>query len=470
MKHLLELPGRGDQRISLENGISPAIYPFAGYLWQDGENIVFKNGGPTCMPGWEEIITTATPVMVLEQAYDEVDKTGRIYLGFASMLQLWQASRGIVTLGAGYGGSSWSLAPWGSWLIATNGVDPIQIWKGNYETQAVALGTSAADFTKAALVTKLGPHLIVANVDGERGQSRIVWSAEDDVENWDIADEASLAGDLYIRDLESGIISMVPLGNELALYSKDTMSILTYKGAPLIFGVEKIMSNIGSVGKNAVAVVEDKNIGMSRQGVWITDGVASKYVDNPAMGDFIQEDINWDAADKVVAFNDENSRMVVFYYPSGSSTENDAGVGFNYDTGAWTRFSFGRNAAIPRQVFSYPITAGGNKLYWQGSGTTANGAAINSWIVSQPMDMGDVNIYKRLQHVQLGMTGSGLTLKLGVQETLSDTVSYFFSETAGLHNYFQDRETPLLTIRFEGNGPWSVTGIIVDGVPTGRYV
>ena len=465
-KTLLDLPGEGQNFMSLESGVSPALFPASGFIWFDAENVVFKDGGPQSMKGWLELVQVGRQVRQLEQAFIDAIDSQRVYIGTDSQLFLWQAPSGLVQLGDSYTSSAWSFVTFGTWLLATNGVDTPQIWKNDLFAPAVDM---TVPFDWAKIFRKLGPHIIAMNTSTNGAE--IAWSSADDPDDW-TPTPINSAGDLIVRDLESDIITAEYIADRLAIYSKDGMALLANTGFPFYFGQERVLDNIGAVGLNAVASVGRLNYGMGFQGIWVTDGFRADYIDSPAIRSFLEADLNQDAVDKVVAYNDEAEQQVIWYYPSGSATENDAGIGYNYQNGAWTRYDFGRSAAVPRVVFNYPLTGDDNSVYEQGNGLTANGEDIISWVQSRPLDMKAPELFKRIQLIRLHLEQSGtLNLSLGEQTDLSDAVSFFYDEAAQISNYIPDRETPFLTVKLLGTGAnWKLSGFRIGGEAAGGVI
>ena len=90
--------------------------------------------------------------------------------------------------------------------------------------------------------------------------------------------------------------------------------------------------------------------------------------------DYVFGDINRDQLAKVVAVPNTVTSEVWWFYPSGSSKENDRYVIFNYSEGTWSIGSLGRTAGVDRGVFNYVFLAGSDgTLYQHETGATYDG-------------------------------------------------------------------------------------------------
>ena len=151
----------------VQSGIFPALAPNQLALWRDGENIDFTEGAIEKSKGWTvEPGTTVGgqtyEINALAQAAPETER--RIYSGLGgaaySALRVWDSGVGR-DLGHAYANGQWSLETWGTWLLATNDVDPVQVWKGGVSGAAALAGVAVS---RAKIVRKLANHVILYNL------------------------------------------------------------------------------------------------------------------------------------------------------------------------------------------------------------------------------------------------------------------------------------------------------------------
>ena len=82
-----------------------------------------------------------------------------------------------------------------------------------------------------------------------------------------------------------------------------------------------------------------------------------------------------------------------------SSEENDRYVIYNYLEKVWYYGTLSRSAWLDRGIRQYPIAAGGNYLYNHEIGQDDDGAAMESFIESSQMDVGDGERFTFLKRI-----------------------------------------------------------------------
>jgi hypothetical protein len=104
--------------------------------------------------------------------------------------------------------------------------------------------------------------------------------------------------------------------------------------------------------------------------------------------DYIFDDINRNQISKVQSVHNSQFGEIWWFYPSGSSTENDRYVALDYKEGHWTVGTLDRTACVDRGVFSNPIwcDASGN-LYNQETGYTHG--SVKPYAESGPISLGN---------------------------------------------------------------------------------
>lgn len=105
-------------------------------LWEQANNIVFDPEGPRPIHGFLRAVTkqSTAPVRGMIQAFID----GERYIFWGDSIHLWRGQEDgtavDVSRPLGYNGNEethWSFAQWGHWMLASNGVDPIQLNKND---------------------------------------------------------------------------------------------------------------------------------------------------------------------------------------------------------------------------------------------------------------------------------------------------------------------------------------------------
>lgn len=477
-----------DAKAILAQGVDTDAHDLVGLMWDDTRNVRFTKHGTKKMPGWAAAFTPAgsTPVRGIGQLKDGGGQ--KLFFGNPSTLYMWNSATETVE-GSGYTGiedetinqiaSTWSFVEWGNWMLATNGVDAPQVWKGT--SFAALTGTPP---TTAEILLKWKSFVLAFNTN--TAGNHYAWCDEDDVENW-VVGSASAAGDNIIRDLDSDIIAAVPLGSDIAVYSEDRQVIIKYSGSPFYFGHFPGLKGIGAVSKQSVVPVGRMNYGLSRQGFFRTDGSTFEYLDVDVVREGFLDEINWSQKSKICCRHDETDTEVIWYYPTASSQEPNKGIGFNYRTGVWTFYDHGRTSAEARRIFDYPISAADDgSVYFENNGVDADGAILPAWAQtkafpfteyrgpdSPPLSLED--FVKYVDAVKLALvrqSGNGFRLRVGTQMNPQDEIVWgdWFYAGLDMDVVYPKMTGRWFTFRVESDqlgDDWELQGLMAHGVKVG---
>jgi hypothetical protein len=348
-------------------GAMPDLPASVPPLFKDARNVQFADGALQPVAGQVLLVPTVTgePVTGVLTCLCSGVKTA--FFGTPTKLFKWDQTIGTVEIGSGFTGTDsdlWSIERWGNWVVATNGVDVPQIYKGvSFDPLA---GTT---FTTTKIFVRRSPFLLAFETSGGSGETgRYHWCDRDDVETWTPL-TTNFAGTNPVRDIDSDIRAAIPFAGEIAFAASDSVSIASFIGFPNVFGHTNLVGGVGVVGKKAMVEAGRRLFGFGPRGLWVSDGNSKDYFANPQIQEFIFDDINEDELTKVVAWHNRLEESVAFFYPSNGFTVNNRGVFFNYKNRNWGIFSFGRNAIDDRGVFDFAISADENgNLFFQEAG------------------------------------------------------------------------------------------------------
>lgn len=464
----------------LNSGVQPDRHPQSGFVWKDSRNVSSTVSGVRKVRGWATDI--AKPNTDIPRGMGQLldGTTTELFWGTVNSIHKWDGSV-TSTPGTGFSGNlssvgttpatTWSMVEWGAWIIATNGQDAPQIYKGTSFSALTGTPPNTAE-----IVALLGPHAIFFNTNIAGNEYH--FSDEDDVENW----TTGASGTKIIRDFDSVIIAVVPLGDRLAIYGSEKMAILTYIGTPLYFGDKvAITTGIGAVSKTSVVSVKNLNYGLSSNGFFRTDGVSVQDIDLGSVRETFQRDVNMDHLTKINAWHNEADQEIIWYYPSGTSTEPDKGISYNYTTGAWHFLGYGRTASTPQRVFPNPYaTDSVGAVYKHNDGANDNANPMIAYVQSQPFPFssGDrdnqtsmEDVYKYIDAIKLytaNFNSVGIKIRIGVQDQLDDDIVW--TDTLQL----SDPTVPIypmvsgrwITLRVESSqldDTWELQGFVAHG-------
>lgn len=462
-------------RTEIASGIHLDPYQLSSILWRDGSNVQFTEYGAEKVAGYATFLTTSA-IKPIRGAAALVDGgVQKLYYGDQSNLYESVAAAAPSSIGSGYTGSlddtvttpaaTWSMVTFGSWVLATNGKDAPQISK------ASSFGALDVDsmFTTAEIFVKRGPHVLAFNLNTGINQYR--WCSEDDVETW-LPDTTNQAGGILIRELLGPIMAAVPLGDRVAVYGRDQMFIVSYLGTPFYFGHKPALDSVGAVGKQAVISRGRKNYGLGRHGFWETDGVSFKYIDDPQIKQWVQDNVNWDEASKTNGYHDEDNSQIIWNVPT-TTAEPDTTLIYDYNRGIWSKGTTAITTAIPRDVFEYPILFDAQGDIFTGNfGVNADGAALTANLQSTAIDLQEPDLMKEITAIRVGYIGSGLRYRLGKADTPDGTITWnsFIETPAGFEfepQRFAGRYVFIELDSQDVGDNWHVQAIDVHGIIMG---
>jgi hypothetical protein len=441
-------------------GVNKAVVPF----WEDGANIAFSEFGVKKIGG-ATLATTLDAAGIpwdMEQAF--VNNVPRVFIGTG--LGVYLAERI---------GSSWSdnsiytwpspsqyadLETWGTWILGTNNLDPVMVWK-NTGTGAALAGTT---FTRAKVLKRKSPFVFAMNTDF--GEDSIHWCTDSNPEVWGPL-STNTAGQLTLRDIDSGIQASEDLQDYVAVYSRNNLYLGQYQGSG-VWGFRRAVSGIGAVSRRSIVKVDPLNYGLNENGIFQTDGNSFAYLDDPAISKWLLGRIDWSKRSEIWGYHDSRLKRVTWYFPvllvlGGGK----ASVHYHYEGGIFSRGSLDFAAADTQEVFEYPIVvdSAGKVGLWQ-AGEQNYGADVPWSVRTKPIDFGANNLEKTLELIQVeGVWESGL-LRVWVMQHPEDPSPDLFHE-AGLQrqNYMRNggREGPYFRFEISGAKPAVINMIECHG-------
>lgn len=451
MKQLLVL---GPQEI--QSGIYK-VAKAAVPLWADAENVIFRDLGVRKTRG-----ALALPQLLesnarsLAQAYARGEQ--RIYAGTDRSLEMFKQISGIWQKSKLYNwptaGQYADIETWGTWLIATNGVDPVVVWK-----DGTVVPLAGVPFTKVKVLKRKTPFLLAFNTNNI-GDTGVEWSSDSDPETW-TPSTSNKAGNYNIRDLESEILAVVDLGDNLAIYSRSSMSIGRFLGGNDVWGFSRGPSGVGAVSRRSVVTVDPFNYGLTRQGIFKTDGISFQYVDDPAMTRWIKDTADWNKASLFWGFHDTDLLCATWYFlDTGFSWHS---ISYYYNSGVLVPGNLQLTAGIKKEVLNFPVVAGQGKQIgtWQESEEHFD-APVEFSIKTKPLDFGARGNMKLLQLVRVDGQWTGGNLRVCALDRPEGMEKVVFDKPLRNENYFEF-EAPYFTLEFYGDTPVYVTGIEIFG-------
>lgn len=484
----------------IASGLGPGIGRYVSPLWDQADNIYFDTFAARSNKGHEALGFTSVLFDSHEGLFDDAEglfdnvsgpftkmqidevpiglqqhrlQAGKRAVFIGSHTKLWRTDGTTqpqdVSRPGGYSvmtdaiwpnlSTRWVMVPHGDWMIATNGREPVQIWKGG--PKFGDLGGTTGLFTSAQIVSKLGPHYLYINTSNDPREVR--WSADGNPEALDPYVYVN-AGRLLLSELSSAAITAIPLGRGLAVYGRSEMQMLNYIGSWGAIGASTTaLVGVGAVGKYSVVPVGSLNYGFQKSGIFKTDGVSFQTVTDPALGSWLERNVNWEQGSKIAGRFNPGTHKVTWAFPTANSAENNRNIVYDINTGTFsfetTDFAF-QLGTMP-DVFIDPLVVTYNGVVsYADKGNSFSGEAVVRVLRTKPHDLGKRNRWKVLDAVQVEMkihSGLGPQLRIGqhfAPENLNGTVEWRgpFTLQHELRQFHVEAEGVMLEFEFISNG------------------
>ena len=364
----------------------------------------------------------------------------------------------------------WSMTQHGDWVLATNGREPPQVYK-TPGPDFVDLGGTAGLFTTAQLVAKLGPHYLFINTDNDPREVR--WSADGNPEALDPQIYVN-AGRLLLTELSTAAIAAVPLGRGLAVYSRTEMQMLNYIGSWGAIGASTTaLVGVGAVSKQSIVPVGSQNYGLMKSGIFKTDGVSIQIASDPALGSWLERNVNWEQGSKIAGRFNPGTKKILWSFPTKNSTVNDRNLVLDVASGTFSFESgdFAFQAGTLPDVFIDPLVASFNGIVsYADKGNSFRGGSVNRVLLTKPHDLGKRDKWKVLDVVQVEMkinSGPGPVLRIG-QHFAPEAVGLPahwtgpFALQPDLKQFYVEAEGVMLSFEFTSGGvddDWELNGL-----------
>ena len=339
----------------------------------------------------------------------------------------YQLNRGSTTqlLGSGWGAGTWGADGWGlasSEQISTTtglriytqdnfGEDLILcpregelfFWRENdgLSTRAFAISdfsTTVPLKNRQVMVTS-DRHVVVFGTTavGSTDLDRLLirFSNQEDPFDW-LPTSANTAGDLRVED-GSTIVQAIKTRREIIVLTDTSVHSMQFIGPPFTFGISRISSNTSAISPMGAVAVEDAVFWMGKNRFYVYQGRVQPIP--CTVRDHVFNNLNEDAVEKIVAGVNSEFGEVFWFYASGSSTENDKYVVYNYEQKIWYVGSFGRTAWTDKGVYEYPMASVETLIYNHEKTNDDDGSAMSSFIESSPMDIGEGDNFTFVQRL-----------------------------------------------------------------------
>lgn len=428
----------------VSSGLRPDLHPLHKPLWVRGDNVSFHRGRVERLVPASVMVAAGGAGRGLSQHQDSAgvrwvwwgNDLGQVRRWFAGASELITTMAVQQHQTSGVSASMFDFTHYGDWTIINNGFTGPKIYKpgGGLSNYAPALGNVRGFIKVMSFVLAIG-------YDTFR---QYAWSDSEDIEDWDFASTENLAGHAPIDDFETRIKAYTRLGPAVSVFAEDQMALIQFIGEPAVFTHRVVLDGIGACGKAAVCSDGRSNYGVSRNGIWRTDGQDYRYIDRDrALQKYLQKDVNWDQASKIVAARNDVSGCIDFRFPMRGANENNEGWRYDPVTGGWSSLG-GIGAQVERVLFRQPLAiSSGNNVVLLSDDPALAGALD---LQTKPLLVGSPHVDTYIDEVDFLLNAaSNVEFRIGASQTTAAPADW--SPWQALHT---DMRTYRIALRVSG--------------------
>ena len=190
--------------------------------------------------------------------------------------------------------------------------------------------------------------------------------------------------------LSSGslIVGAVKARQEILIWTDTSLYSMQFIGPPFTFGVNLINENSGLISPKGAITTPKAVFWMGYENFYAYTGSVQKV--RCTVQNYVFSDLNRAQAYKIISFTINNKNEVGWFYPSGSSTEIDRYVIYNYEENTWVYGQLSRTAWLDEGVQPFPQAASSNYIFQHETGFDDDGSPMtNVFIESSDIDIGE---------------------------------------------------------------------------------
>jgi len=289
---------------------------------------------------------------------------------------------GVNTWGAGTFGSAgdltltnqlrlWTIDNFGDDTIAAPRAGGIYFWdkSDGLTARAVALSSEsgASDVPTACLqimTSDVDKHVIAfgSNPIGSSAIDPLLirFSDRESAVDW-TPTATNQAGGVQLSQ-GSTIVGALRTRQEILIWTDSGIVSMRFVGEPFIFSFTEVAEGVSLISPNSATSANNRVYFMDRDGFHVYSGTSQRLP--CTVLDYVLSDLNQDQAYKVIGGSNAGVNEVIWFYPSGTSTEIDKYVIYNYLEETWsigtTTDNFVRTAWSEASIYENPMGASKN--------------------------------------------------------------------------------------------------------------
>jgi hypothetical protein len=207
------------------------------------------------------------------------------------------------------------------------------------------------------------------------------------------------AGGLVLQK-GSKIVAVARSNRQILIWTDQALYSMEYIGGELVFSLQEVSDGISISSRNAYKSAQGIVYWMGDNNFYQTDGRTIQKIRSPVSSKVFDE-LNYEKREVITSASNTLFNEIIWFYPSGISSEPDKYVSFNYLDQAWSYGNMSRsswqdsgirekpNASFNREAYDSGVYEGINRsiIYNHEDGYLDDGAPMESFIESGYFDI-----------------------------------------------------------------------------------
>jgi len=361
----------------------------------------------------------------------------------------------------------WHLDTFGDKLMGVLAPSDGRLFSWDGITDTLELVSGAPTSNRGVVVT---PERFVFVLGAAGDPRKVQWSSQESLTEW-TASETTTAGD-FILPGSGRIVRGIRGRGETLIWTNEALFACQYVGGTLVYSFGQLGSGCGLVAPQAAVVMDGKAAWMGQNCFYVYDGYVRPAPS--AVSDYVFSNFNSAMRVKCWAETRADYSEAWFHFPSGSATEPDRYVIWNYLEDHWTMGECARTAGIDRGAFDYPICVTSDGVLWEHEHGSDHTGEVLPYLESGPLEIGDgerVMMVRQLVPDEATRAGQGLgSLHAHLYSAIYPTATETQNGPYTLANPTPVRITSRqVRLRLDETvpGDWRIGVLRIDAVPRG---
>lgn len=313
--------------------------------WSSMLNCAFRDGYIERAPGAGQLFDAPSIIPYFVAPFRTASGLYWLHAGLTAIYVDDGSTRTDVSISGGYTGTisdRWTGGAFNGLFVLNNGVERPQVWNGSTASDFAVL--SGWPSTHRCKVMRPFRNTLVAGditVSGTRYPFRVLWSALADPgsepPSWDITDATREAGQIDLEGADSPIVDMLPLGEQMLIYTGGSMHSMRYIGGPLVYAFARI-GDTGMLARNCGAVTPMGHVILTTGDVvLVAPGAAPRSIATGRVRRAIFESMASESAEALCFVAVDESRNEAWIcYPSSLTNACDRAAVWNWASDTWS--------------------------------------------------------------------------------------------------------------------------------------